>query len=97
MTPKKSNIYSLSMNLDREKNILIPIAEEKLSAVERKSLIDSLIDPIFVISNANSMLIKKLEKFVDSETRENFYMIERSQKKLTALINQLRENLDSEN
>ena len=67
---------------------------EKLSPKERKLLIDSLVDPIFVISNANFILKTKLEKFLDEETRENFYMIERAQKKLVYSIDQLRYGKD---
>ena len=71
------------------------ITIDKLTENERKILIDSLVDPIFVISNANSSLKGKLEKYVDQETRENFYMIERSQKKLLDSINQLRTSWNS--
>ena len=57
---------------------------------EQKMLVDGLVDPTFVISNANSILMKKLERFVDEETRKNFYMIIRAQEKLIDSINKLR-------
>lgn len=63
---------------------------QNLTQNEIKSLVDSLIDPVFVIVNANQMLKDKLEIFVDSKTRENFYMIDRAQKKLEDTINVLR-------
>lgn len=64
----------------------------KLSKKECKFLIDNLVDPICIISNANYSLKKKLIKFVNNETRENFYMIERAQQQLINSINQLRSN-----
>ena len=84
-------------NFAKAKNFQIPLSDEELSLIERKSLIDSLVDPAFVIANANLLLLKKLEKFVDAETRENFYMIDRAQKKLIKSINQLRYDPNSEN
>ena len=75
-----------------QKNSKIHI--ENISNKEKKLLIDSLVDPAFVIANANSMLKQKLEAFVDSKTRENFYMIDRAQKKLVDTINQLRDIRD---
>ena len=68
---------------------------QKLSKNEKK-LVDSLVDPTFVIANANQILKKKLEKFLDAETRENLYMIDRSSKKLIESINQLRNNMTLE-
>ena len=65
---------------------------DKLSYEDKKTLVDSLIDPIFVVSNANEFLKKKLEIFVDEETREHFYMIERSQKRIKETIDQLRKS-----
>ncbi len=61
-----------------------------ISKEEKKALIDSLVDPVFVISNANEMLRVKLEKFVDGNTKEYMYMIERAQKKITQTINILK-------
>ena len=63
---------------------------QNLTQEEIKSLVDSLIDPVFVITNANQILKDKLEIFVDDKTRENFYMIDRAQKKLLDTINALR-------
>ena len=95
MTAEKLDIYSLFMDFDKVGNLKIPLSEERLSIIERKILIDGLVDPVFVIANANLLLMKKLEKFVDAETRENFYMIDRAQKKLMKSINQLRYNPNS--
>ena len=66
-------------------------SSKNLSKNEKK-LVDSLVDPTFVILNANQILKKKLEKFLDAETRENLYMIDRSSKKLIESINKLRNN-----
>ena len=67
------------------------LPSKNLSKNEKK-LVDSLVDPTFVILNANQILKKKLEKFLDAETRENLYMIDRSSKKLIESINELRNN-----
>ena len=72
------------------KSILQNSITQNLTPEEIKSLVDSLVDPIFVISNANQMLKKKLEVFVDDKTRENFYMIDRAEKKLLNTLNALR-------
>ena len=85
LQPKKSNT-------SEQDTFSIPT---ELSNKERKFLIDSLVDPTFVILNANYVLKKKLEKFLDEATRENFYMIERSSQKLIDSINQLRNTLNS--
>ena len=63
---------------------------QNLTQEEIKSLVDGLIDPVFVIANANQILKDKLEVFVDEKTRANFYMIDRAQKKLLDTINELR-------
>jgi light-regulated signal transduction histidine kinase (bacteriophytochrome) len=58
---------------------------------KRKSdLINELVDPICVISNANEILSKRLSKFVDSETRSYFEMIARATTKTKTLIEELR-------
>ena len=87
--PKPEPIIIRKNRIKQTENLL---SVDALSQKEKKSLVDSLVDPIFVINNANSVLKKKLEKFVDSETRQNFYMIDRAQKKLIDSINQLRYN-----
>ena len=88
MAPTKTK--SLFTNIENELDTIAPIVDENFSKQDRKLLIDSLVDPLFVISNANSMLKTKLEKFVDDDTRQNFYMIDRAQEKLVTSINQLR-------
>ena len=89
-------INSKSVTIHNDKHLSnSQLSIEKLSTKEKKLLIDSLVDPVFVISNANFILKTKLEKFLDEETRENFYIIERAQKKLVYSIDQLRYAKDS--
>ena len=66
----------------------------KLTKQEKKQLIDSLVDPIFVIMNANNHLKEKLEYFLDEDTRERFYMIDRAQKRISNTIFALKSTLD---
>ena len=66
----------------------------KLSTKEKKKLIDSLVDPIFVIMNANNHLQSKLEYFLDEETRERFYMIDRAQRRIANTILELKSTID---
>lgn len=94
MTAKIINSKSVTLHDDKHLT-RTQLSIEKLSTKEKKLLIDSLVDPIFVISNANFILKNKLEKFLDAETRENFYMIERAHKKLVYSIDQLRYGKDS--
>ena len=63
----------------------------KLPLKEKKQLVDSLVDPIFVISNANNFLKQELEKFVSDETKEYFHMIDRAQKRIMSSVDQLRD------
>lgn len=57
---------------------------------KRTGLINELVDPICVISNANEILSKRLSKFVDDETRTYFEMISRAATKTKVLIDELR-------
>ncbi|MEO9310276.1 MAG: hypothetical protein ABI337_08295 [Nitrososphaera sp.] len=57
---------------------------------KRSDLINELVDPICVISNANELLTKRLGKFVDDETRKYFEMISRAATKTKVLIDELR-------
>lgn len=84
---KSNNLYNLEHSLKSS------ISNSRKLSKNEKKLVDSLVDPTFVIVNANQILKKKLEKFLDVETRENLYMIDRSSKKLIASINQLRNNM----
>lgn len=84
---KSNNLYNLGHSLKSS------ISNSRKLSKNEKKLVDSLVDPTFVIVNANQILKKKLEKFLDAETRENLYMIDRSSKKLIESINQLRNNM----
>jgi light-regulated signal transduction histidine kinase (bacteriophytochrome) len=57
---------------------------------KRTNLINELVDPICVISNANEILSKRLNKFVDDETKAYFEMISRAATKTKTLIDELR-------
>ncbi|MEM3173096.1 MAG: hypothetical protein QXE82_06110 [Candidatus Nitrosotenuis sp.] len=57
---------------------------------KKADLINELVDPICVISNANEILLKHLGRFVDDETRAYFEMISRAATKTKALIDELR-------
>ncbi|MEM3106536.1 MAG: hypothetical protein QXS64_00760 [Candidatus Nitrosotenuis sp.] len=57
---------------------------------KKTDLINELVDPICVISNANEILSKHLGKFVDDETKAYFEMISRAATKTKALIDELR-------
>lgn len=53
-------------------------------------LVNELVDPICVISNANEIISKRLSKFVDDETRSYFEMISRAAIKTKTVIDELR-------
>jgi hypothetical protein len=53
-------------------------------------LVNELVDPICVISNANDILSKRLCIFVDDETRSYFEMISRAATKTKILVDELR-------
>jgi hypothetical protein len=44
----------------------------------RTDLVNDLVDPICIISNANEILTSRLYRFVDKETRVYFEMIRRA-------------------
>ena len=56
----------------------------------RIEIVNELVDPICVISNANDILAWRLGKFVDKETREYFEMISRAATKTKTLVDELR-------
>lgn len=60
----------------------------------RADLVNELVDPICVISNANEILSRKLGKFVDSETRSYFDMILRAVTKTKTLVEEMRNESD---
>jgi light-regulated signal transduction histidine kinase (bacteriophytochrome) len=53
-------------------------------------LVNDLVDPICVISNANEILSKRLGRFLDAETRSYFEMIARAATKTKTLVEELR-------
>lgn len=57
----------------------------------QSELINELVDPICIISNANEILSKRLNQFVDDETRSYFDMITRSITKIKTLVEELRD------
>lgn len=59
---------------------------------EQKFLIDTMVDPIHVISNSNELLKQKILPFVDTSTREYFHMIERAQNRLLETLEKIRDN-----
>lgn len=67
------------------------IARRVLYNKRRSELINELVDPICIISNANEILSKRLNKFVDDETRSYFDMIARSITKTKTLVEELRD------
>jgi hypothetical protein len=69
-------------------------ARRDLYDKRRTDLVNDLVDPICVISNANEILSKKLGKFVDDETRSYFDMIQRSVTKTKTLVEELRNEHD---
>ncbi len=56
----------------------------------RNDIVNDLVDPICVISNANEILSMRLSKFVDEETRSYFAMIEKATSKTKMLVDELR-------
>lgn len=62
-------------------------------ALQRKrktDLVNDLVDPICVISNANDLLYDKLGRFLDAQTLEYFEMIRRAAAKSKMLVEELR-------
>jgi light-regulated signal transduction histidine kinase (bacteriophytochrome) len=56
----------------------------------RADLVNELVDPICVISNANEILSKRLSRYVDTETRAYLEMIARAATKTKTLIEELK-------
>jgi light-regulated signal transduction histidine kinase (bacteriophytochrome) len=79
-----NSVYCENLKQKRKTNY----KSEQMS--KRTDLINELVDPICVISNANEILSKRLSKFVDDETRAYFEMISRAATKTKAIIDELR-------
>lgn len=74
---------------DNTKKLIYPNPNFTL---EQKFLIDTLVDPIHVISNSNEILKQKILPFVDAPTKEYFYMIERAQNRILETLEKIRNN-----
>lgn len=66
-------------------------ASSALYKIRKKDLVNDLVDPICIISNANEILASKLGKFVDDDTRAYFEMISRATTKTKTLVEELRQ------
>jgi hypothetical protein len=78
-------------NLKQKENTDARSARRVLYNKRRSELINDLVDPICIISNANEILSRRLNKFVDDETRAYFEMIARSITKTKSLVEELRD------
>ena len=65
-------------------------ARHNLYQKRKTDLVNDLVDPICVISNANEILSKRLGKFLDKETRAYFEMIARAVTKTKTLVAEIR-------
>lgn len=65
-------------------------ARRNLYQKRKTDLVNDLVDPICVISNANEILSRRLGKFLDAETRSYFEMITRAATKTKTLVEELR-------
>jgi hypothetical protein len=68
-------------------------ARHDLYQQRKTDLVNELVDPICVISNANDILSNRLRQFVDDETKSYFEMIARSATKTKALVEELRHEI----
>lgn len=71
-------------------------ASRDLYNKRRTDIVNELVDPICVISNANEILSRRMGKFVDDETRSYFEMIDRAIMKTKMLVEELRNENDQE-
>ena len=66
-------------------------ARSELYKKRKKDLVNEIVDPLCIISNANEILLSKLGKFVDDDTRAYFEMIVRATVKTKSLVEELRQ------
>jgi len=71
-------------------------ASRDLYNKKRADIVNELVDPICVISNANEILSRRMGKFVDDETRSYFEMIDRAIIKTKMLVEELRNESDQD-
>lgn len=65
-------------------------ARRTLRERRKTDLVNDLVDPICVITNANDLLYNKLSRFLDAQTLEYFEMIRRAAAKSKMLVEELR-------
>lgn len=75
----------------KQKNHETSSASKDFRQKRKEDLVNELVDPICIIANANEMLYLRLGKFVDSETRDYFEMINRAITKTKTLVEELRQ------
>jgi len=75
----------------KQKNPETSSASKDFRQKRKEDLVNELVDPICIIANANEMLYLRLGKFVDSETRDYFEMINRAITKTKTLVEELRQ------
>ncbi len=68
----------------------VPQMQLALQRKRKADLVNDLVDPICVISNANDLLYDKLGRFLDAQTLEYFEMIRRAAAKSKMLVEELR-------
>jgi hypothetical protein len=77
-------------NLKQKNQASTNSASDVLYNKRRVELVNELVDPICVISNASEILSQRLAKFVDDETRSYFAMISRAATKTKMLVDELK-------
>ena len=75
----------------KPKNNETETASKVLHQKRKEDIVNELVDPICVISNANEILFAKLGKFLDTETKTYFEMITRATTKTKTLVEELRQ------
>ena len=75
----------------KQKSTEMETASKILHQKRKEDIVNELVDPICVISNANEILSAKLGKFVDVETKAYFEMIARATTKTKTLVEELRQ------
>jgi light-regulated signal transduction histidine kinase (bacteriophytochrome) len=66
-------------------------ARKALYQKRKEDLVNELVNPICIISNANEILSSRLGKFVDDDTRTYFDMVSRAITKTKTLVEELRQ------
>lgn len=75
----------------KQRNAADPISARHILYNKRRTdLVNDLVDPICIISNANEILSSRLCRFVDKETKVYFEMIRRATLKSKTIVEELR-------